>query len=196
MREHLLHALRTTFILLVVTCGLYPATVWAIGQLAFRDQANGSLIVRDGRVIGSSLIAQRFTSDRYFHPRPSAVKYDAAASGGSNLGPTSKKLRAVILSREDGEGPPALSPRDPSRSAALRMTDMLTASGSGLDPHIPPESAYAQAARVAHARGLAEARVRMLVAQRVEGRFLGLYGELRVNVLLHNLDLDEAPRPR
>lgn len=170
MREHLLPALRTTLVLLVLTCGVYPATVWAIGQLAFREQANGSLIVRDGRVIGSSLIAQGFTSDRYFHPRPSAVNYDATASGGSNLGPTSKKLR------ERGG----------------------TTSASGLDPHITPEDALAQTARVARARGLDASFVRTLVAQHIEGRFLGVYGDPRVNVLLLNLDLDaqRVPTPR
>jgi len=160
-------AIRTTLVLLVLTCGIYPAVVWTIGQLAFRDRANGSLIVRDGRVIGSSLIAQRFTSDRYFHPRPSAVDYDAQSSGGSNLGPTSRQLAERLA-------------RDPR-----------TMSASGLDPHITPEDAQAQVARIAHARGVDEARVRALVTQHVEGRFLGIYGEPRVNVLLLNLALDD-----
>jgi len=153
-------AIRTTLVLLILTCGLYPAIVWIIGQLAFRDQANGSLIVRDGRVIGSSLIGQSFTSDRYFHPRPSASNYDATASGGTNLGPTSRKHR---------EG----------------------ASGSGLDPHITPADAFAQVARVARARSIDAARVRALIEQHIEGRFLGVYGEPRVNVLLLNLALDD-----
>ena len=154
-------AIRTTLVLLILTCGLYPAAVWAIGQLAFRDQANGSLIVRDGRVIGSSLIGQSFTSERYFHPRPSASNYDATASGGTNLGPTSRKR------------------------------GKMSASGSGLDPHITPADAFAQAARVAHARGIDTARVKTLVEQHIEGRFLGVYGEPRVNVLLLNLALDD-----
>jgi len=154
-------AIRTTLVLLILTCGLYPAVVWAIGQLAYRDQANGSLIVRDGRVVGSSLIGQSFTSDRYFHPRPSASNYDATASGGTNLGPTSRKR------------------------------GLISASGSGLDPHIAPEDAFAQVARVAHARGVDEARVKALVEQHIEQRFLGVYGEPRVNVLLLNLALDD-----
>lgn len=156
-------AIRTTLVLLILTCGIYPGVVWAIGQLAFRDQANGSLIVRDGRVVGSSLIGQSFTSDRYFHPRPSASNYDATASGGTNLGPTSRKRRERAMS----------------------------ASGSGLDPHISPAYALTQVARVAHARDIAEARVRTLVEQHIEQRFLGVYGEPRVNVLLLNLALDD-----
>jgi potassium-transporting ATPase KdpC subunit len=154
-------AIRTTLVLLILTCGIYPGVVWAIGRLAFRDQANGSLLVRDGRVVGSSLIGQSFTSDRYFHSRPSASNYDATASGGTNLGPTSRKRSAI------------------------------SASGSGLDPHITPESAFAQVARVAHARGVDEERVKALVEQHIEQRFLGVYGEPRVNVLLLNLALDD-----
>lgn len=170
MKDHLLQSLRVTLLLLVITCGVYPAAIWTVGRVAFRDQANGSLITRDGHVVGSALIAQSFSSDRYFHPRPSAVHYDAAASGGSNLGPTSRTLH------ERGG----------------------TTSGSGLDPHITPEDAFAQAARVARARGVDASWLHMLVAQHVEPRFLGIYGEPRVNVLLLNLDLDaqRAGTPR
>ncbi|HEX6641828.1 MAG TPA: potassium-transporting ATPase subunit C [Thermoanaerobaculia bacterium] len=165
MREHFTIAVRTTLVLLVLVSGIYPAAVRAIGQVAFPHQANGSLVVRDGRVIGSSLIAQPFTSDRYFHPRPSAVDYNAQASGGSNLGPTSKKLRD--------------------------RADRRSSSASGLDPHITPEDALSQAARVARARGVDEARIRALIESHTEHRFLGIYGEPRVNVLLLNLALDE-----
>jgi len=165
MKQHLLISIRTTLVLLVLVSGIYPLVVWAIGQVAFHDKANGSLIARNGRVVGSSLIAQAFTSDRYFHPRPSAVDYNGAASGGSNLGPTSRVLR----SRADG----------------------VTMSGSGLDPHITPASALLQVPRVAGARALDEARLRALVEQHVEGRFAGIYGEPRVNVLLLNLALDD-----
>ena len=173
MKEHVTIAIRTTLVLLVIVSGIYPGIVWAVGQVAFRDQANGSLLVQDGRVIGSSLIAQPFTSDRYFHPRPSAVDFNAQASGGSNLGPTSRKLRDRIAAERPGS------------------RDAVTTSGSGLDPHISPENARSQIARVAHARGVDPARVRALVDQHTEERFLGIYGEPRVNVLVLNLALDE-----
>jgi len=176
--KDLLIAVRATLVLLVLVCGIYPAVVWAIGQIAFRDEANGSLIVRDGRVIGSSLIGQPFTSDRYFHPRPSAVDFNAQASGGSNLGPTSRKLRDRI------KAAPAGLP-----------ADAVTTSASGLDPHISPEYARLQVAGVAHARRVDEARVSRLVERRIEGRFLGVYGEPRVNVLLLNLALDDMMKP-
>lgn len=180
MKEHIVIAVRTTLVLLILVSGIYPAAVWAIGQVAFRDEANGSLITRDGNVIGSSLIAQPFTSDRYFHSRPSAVDFNAQASGGSNLGPTSQKLRDRIAD-------------DAKKLAGQTIPpDAVTTSGSGLDPHISPEYAMLQVARVANARGLEETRVRALVGQHTEGRFLGIYGEPRVNVLLLNLALDET----
>lgn len=175
MKQHLSIAVRTTLVLLVLVSGIYPLLVWAIGQVAFRDKANGSMVIRDGRVIGSSLIGQNFASDRYFQPRPSAVNYDASTSGGSNLGPTSRKLRER-LDATSFPGAPA---------------DAITTSASGLDPHISPAFARLQVPRVARARGLDEARVRTLVEQRIEPRFLGVYGEARVNVLLLNLALDD-----
>lgn len=171
MKEHLFISIRVTVVLLVLTCGIYPAAVWAIGQVAFHDRANGSLVTRDGRVIGSTLIGQSFTSDRYFHSRPSAVDYNAQGSGGSNLGPTSKKLRDRI-----------------TRGAPV---DAITTSASGLDPHISPENARAQSSRVARARGIDESRVVALIARYTEGRFIGIYGEPRVNVLQLNLALDD-----
>ena len=180
MRQHCIVALRTTLILLLLVGGVYPGAVWAIGQLAFRDKANGSLIARDGRVVGSSLIGQGFASDRYFHSRPSAAGngYDAAASGGSNLGPTSRKLAGRIA-------------EDVKRLGKAKVpADAVTASGSGLDPHISPANALLQVPRVARARGLEEVRVQRLVGQHIEGRFLGVFGEPRVNVLLLNLALD------
>lgn len=179
MNNHMLTAVRTTLVLLVLVSGIYPLLVWGIGQLAFRGQANGSLIVRDGRAVGSSLIGQSFSGERYFHSRPSAVDYNASASGGSNLGPTSRKLAGRIgtdVKRLGGAPVPA---------------DAVTTSGSGLDPHISPANALRQVPRVAKARGLDEARLRTLVGQRVEGRFLGVFGEPRVNVLLLNLALDD-----
>ena len=174
MKQHITIAVRTTLVLLLLVSGVYPAVVWVVGQFAFRHQANGSLITRDGRVVGSSLIGQSFTSDRYFHSRPSAVDYNAAASGGSNLGPTSRKLSERM----------ATVPRD-------LPIDAKTTSASGLDPHISPAYALLQVSRVARARGLDAARVRTLVEQNVEGRFLGVYGEPRVNVLRLNLALDD-----
>ncbi len=175
MKDHIGPAIRLTIVLAVITCGVYPLIVWGIGQLAFRDKANGSLVVRDGKVIGSTLIAQSFTSNRYFHSRPSAVNYDAMASGGSNLGPTSMKLRDRIAEATHGMSVPA---------------DSVTTSGSGLDPHISPANARAQAARVAKANHLPLAEVNRLIDLHIENRFLGIYGEPRVNVLELNLALD------
>ena len=183
MKEHLLISLRITAVLLAITCGIYPVAVWGIGQLAFNHRANGSLITRNGRVIGSELIGQNFTDERFFHPRPSAAGndgYDPTASGGTNLGPPSKKLRdavaAAVWSYEIHANVPA---------------DAVTASASGLDPHISPENALAQAPRVARANGMPLDRVQALIRQRTEGRFAGIFGEPRVNVLLLNLDLRE-----
>ncbi|MEA2568119.1 MAG: potassium-transporting ATPase KdpC subunit [Acidobacteriota bacterium] len=169
MKQQISIAIRLTVVMFVLVTGVYPAIVWAIGQVAFRNQANGSLITRDGKVIGSSLIGQPFASDRYFHPRPSGV---------SNLGPTSRKLRDRIAA-------------DVKPLGAHVPADAVTTSASGLDPHISPEFAQLQVSRVAKARGLDEARVRTLVEQHVEHRFLGVYGEPRVNVLLLNLALDD-----
>ena len=178
MKDDLLISIRMTIVLLVIVCGIYPIAVWAVGQLAFNHQANGSLIVRNGQVIGSELIGQNFTGDRFFHPRPSAAGkdgYDPTASGGSNLGPTSKKLRDVITKAVAGRtNVPA---------------DEVTSSASGVDPDISPANAYDQAPRVARANHLPEVGVRSLIDRHVQGRFLGIYGEPRVNVLALNLEL-------
>jgi potassium-transporting ATPase KdpC subunit len=187
MIEHIKISLRITVALLVITCGFYPAVVWAIGQVAFHHQANGSLLERNGKVIGSELIGQNFAEDRFFHPRPSAAGkdgYDGTASGGSNLGPTSKKLLDTISDR--------VSKYSDTKPAGGIPGDAVTASASGLDPHISPENATSQAARVARASGLPLAQVESMIHARTEGRFLGIYGEPRVNVLLLNLDIDES----
>jgi potassium-transporting ATPase KdpC subunit len=175
MKNHLLVSIRMTIVLVVITCGVYPLAVWAVGQIAFRHQANGSIVVRNGKVIGSELIGQSFRSERYFHSRPSASDYDPKNSGGTNFGPTSKKLRDSIAA--------AVGKR---RNVPA---DEVTSSASGLDPHISPENAYSQVPRVARANGIRESGVRALVDRHIEGRFLGIYGEPRVSVLALNLEL-------
>ncbi|MBK5258988.1 MAG: K(+)-transporting ATPase subunit C [Thermoanaerobaculia bacterium] len=184
MKEHVLTAIRLTIALMVLLCVVYPAVVWGIGQVAFRDKANGSLIVRNGKVIGSSLIGQSFVSERFFHSRPSAAGsdgYDAAASSGSNLGPTSQKLHDRIAQSVAGY--------KERRPAGGIPADAVTTSGSGLDPHISPSNALAQAARVARANGMRAEEVQQMINSHTEGRFLGVFGEPRVNVLELNLAL-------
>lgn len=185
-------ALRTSVIMLAILTGLtgvvYPLVVTVIAQVVFPSQSNGSLITRDGRPVGSSLIGQSFTKPGDFWGRPSATTptpYNAVASSGSNLGPLNPALKAKVRSRIDD-----LRRHDPGPKSL--PVDLVTASGSGLDPHISPAAAEAQIARVAKARGRTEEEVRAIVARHTEGRQLGLLGEPRVNVLLLNLALDEA----
>jgi K+-transporting ATPase ATPase C chain len=188
MWQQLMPALRITLVMTVVTGLIYPAFVTGIAQVLFPEQANGSLVVRNGRAIGSELIGQQFTRPEYFHPRPSAAGkgYDAAASSGSNLGPTSIALldRVKKSVAEFREANPEFSGDLPP--------DSVLASGSGLDPHITPANAEAQTTRVARARGVPPDRIRDAVLRYVENRDLGVLGEPRVNVLLLNLALDEA----
>jgi K+-transporting ATPase ATPase C chain len=171
-------------VLSFILCAIaYPAAVWGLGQLAFPREAEGSLIRdRDGTVIGSALVAQPFASAKYFHPRPSAVDYKADATGGSNLGPKNPELRKKLAERVI-----ALQ----ATEANLAPVDLVTASGSGIDPHISPEAARFQAARVAAARNLPTEKVRSLIDHHTErsGAFIG--APPRVNVLLLNLALDD-----
>ena len=162
----------------------YPLLVTGMAKLLFPRQAAGSLILKDGHVIGSELLAQSFTSERYFHPRPSAAGngYDATSSGGSNLAQSNAKLVARIQGDID-----KLAKENPGKPVPI---DLVTASGSGLDPDITPDAAYYQAGRVAKARALSEDRVRDLLAQHTTPRQLGVLGEPRVNVLELNLALD------
>jgi potassium-transporting ATPase KdpC subunit len=159
-----------------------PAAMTGVAGLVFPATAQGSLIVRDGKIIGSRLIGQAFSETRYFQPRPSAAGdgYDASAGAASQLGPTSVKLIDAVRERVAAAGPAPLP------------ADAVTASGSGLDPHISPENAERQVARVAAARGMPESKVREVLAAHVEGREFGLLGEPRVNVLLLNLALDDT----
>ena len=176
-------------LLLVFTAVLgvaYPAAVTGFALLAFPDKANGSILSFEGRVVGSTLIGQAFTRPEFFWSRPSAttpVAYNGAASAASNLGPSNPALGAAVASRLA-----ALHAADPGNTEPVPV-DLVTASGSGLDPHISPEAAYYQVRRVARARALPEDTVRRLVASHVEGRLPGLPGERRVNVLLLNLAL-------
>jgi potassium-transporting ATPase KdpC subunit len=187
LRTHLRPAIVLTLLLCLSTGVLYPAVVTGLAQLLFPWQAHGSLVTAHGRVVGSALIGQPFTRPEYFHPRPSAAGqgYDATASGGSNKGPTDRTLADTLIAgaveravEEDG----AVRGRVPA--------DMVTASASGLDPHISPANAELQVARVARARGIPADSLRALVRRHTEGRQFGVLGEPRVNVLLLNLAVD------
>ena len=187
---HLRASIVSLVVLTVVTGVIYPLVVTGIAQAVFPHQANGSLIVKNGTVVGSTLIGQPFDDPKYFWGRPSATSpfgYNAAASSGSNLSPTNPALIKSVQDRVD-----ALRAADPDNKAPVPV-DLVTASGSGLDPHISPAAALFQVERVARARKLEPASVRTLVAQHTEGRQWGFLGEPRVNVLALNLALDEAP---
>jgi K+-transporting ATPase ATPase C chain len=196
MAREIRPALVVLVALTLITGLVYPLAMTGIAVLLFPHQAQGSLVERDGKIVGSELIGQAFTGDKYFHGRPSATNtpdpndatktvpapYNAANSGGSNLGPSNKAL----IDRVQGDID-ALKKENPSEPVPA---DLVTTSASGLDPHISPEAALFQVPRIAKARNLSEDRIRQLVEERTEGRFLGVLGEPRVNVLLLNLALD------
>jgi K+-transporting ATPase ATPase C chain len=180
-------AVLAVILLSILLGGIYPLAVWVSGQLFFSEKANGSLLKKRQEIAGSILIAQQFTSPAYFHSRPSAVAYahSGPQSGGSNLGPLSRSLREQVMMR-------IINYRRENRLAAAFpiAADAVSASASGLDPHISPANAYAQAARVARARALIKDQVLQMIRRHMEVRQLGIFGEKRVNVLLLNLALD------
>lgn len=187
LRNQLRPAILLTFVLILLTGFLYPGVVTALAQVLFPRQANGSMIESHGQLVGSALIGQAFSSPADFHPRPSAAGsgYVGDSSGGTNKGPTDKKLADTLIAQ-------AIDSAVTNDGATMGQipADMVTSSASGLDPHISPANAALQAARVATARGVSEDRVRQIVAAHTEGRQFGFLGEPRVNVLLLNLALD------
>lgn len=187
MGRHTTIAIRMALVTMVIFGLIYPLAMTGISQVLFPHQANGSLIREHGRVIGSELIGQQFTGPGYFHPRPSAAGegYDAAASGGSNLGPTSKALADSVKDRIK-----TAMQENPELAKGSIPADMVTASASGLDPDISVANAYAQVTRVAKTRGVSDSSVKELVDKSITGRTLGFMGEPRVNVLTINRALD------
>jgi K+-transporting ATPase ATPase C chain len=184
--RHLRPAIVLTILLLVITGLAYPGVITGLSQLLFPHQANGSLVRVDGRVVGSELIGQPFTQPHYFHPRPSPTGYSAAASAASNKGATDRKLADTLIA-----GAVAQARAETGATGSL-PADMVTGSGSGLDPHISPANAALQVARVAQSRGVTPEQIRQLVQQHTEGRTLGFLGEPRINVLMLNVALDRA----
>ena len=187
MKKNLIISVLMTVVTTVLLGLVYPLVVTALAQVFFRDKANGQLVQRNGTVVASRIIAQPFVGAGYFHPRPSAAGngYDATSSGGTNLGPTNQKL----IDRVNGDVASAQA-ENPRPVPA----DMVTTSASGLDPDITPASAEFQVPRIAKARGMSENAVRTLVAQHIQGRQWGFFGEPRVNVLELNMSLDSASR--
>jgi len=186
MRNELKRGVLFTIVTMALFGGVYPLLMWGVGRVLFPGQAEGSFIRRpDGALIGSSLIAQPFTRPEYFHPRPSGVDYNAASAGGANYGPSNPDYLKAVAERLDAVT------RAEGVSAGQVPSEMLTASGGGLDPHIPPNAAELQLARVARARNTDPEQIREVVRAHTEGPFLGVFGRDRINVLELNLSLDE-----
>jgi K+-transporting ATPase ATPase C chain len=191
MVKEIKQAILFTIVTMVLLGGGYHVVLWAIGRVAFPTQAEGSLVRRpDGTIIGSRLIAQKFTRPEYFRPRPSGVDYNAASTGGSNYGPSNPDLLKAVQERLD-----VITKQD-GVTAGQVPSEMVTASGGGLDPHIPPAAAALQASRVASARGVAVDRVRDLIQAHTEPPTFGFLGRARINVLELNVALDETLGPR
>jgi len=188
-RKQLWPAITLTFVLMIITGLVYPGVVTGLAQLLFPRQANGSLVSSNGQVVGSALIGQSFSRPEYFHPRPSAAGagYDDTLSGGTNKGPTDRKLADTLIAQAID----SVVAQDSAVKGKI-PSDMVTSSGSGLDPHISPADAQLQIARVARTRAVPASKVEALVAAHTEGRQLGFFGEPRVNVLALNLALDSA----
>ncbi len=187
MWTHIAPAFRITVVMTILTGLIYPALVTGVAQVLFPSQANGSLVTRDGKVVGSTLIGQNFIRPEYFHPRPShaGAGYDASLSSGSNFGPTNQKLFDRVRASVE-----QYRTENPDHTGPI-PADAVTASGSGLDPHISPANADIQSARVARARGIDVAAVRQVVTEVTEKPWLGFIGEPRVNVLRLNLTVDQ-----
>jgi len=189
MFKELTQAVRFTVVTMLLFGGGYHVVLWGIGRAAFPEQADGSLIRRgDGTIVGSRLIAQAFTRPEYFHPRPSGVDYNAAATGGTNYGPSNPDHLKAVQDRI------AAMTAEDKVSAIQIPSEMVTTSGGGLDPHIPPAAAELQAARVASARGVPAERVREVIHAHIDPPTFGFLGRARVNVLELNVALDEAFR--
>lgn len=187
MLKAIYQSVLATFLLAVILCGVYPLVIYGVGMVFFHDKAMGGIIEKDGKPVGAELIGQAFSKPGYFHGRPSAAGngYDASNSSGSNLGPTNQKFYDTLKGNID-----AFLKDNPSVERGEIPVDAVTASGSGLDPHISPENAFAQAERVARARKMDTLSVRELIARHIEGPQWGIFGEPVVNVLRLNLDLD------
>jgi K+-transporting ATPase ATPase C chain len=185
MIKLIIQSIRQTILWTLIAGVAYPIAITVIAQLAFKDQANGSLLVKDGKVVGSEFIAQQFTGTNYFWPRPSACSYGTVPSGASNLGPTSGTLKTNVMNNAA-----AFISGNNLPTNTVVPADMLYASASGLDPHISPESARLQVGRVAASRGWSEAKVSALVEKFIEPPQWGLFGQARVNVLKLNVALD------